>query len=131
MYFVPLATLYYSGTAYANAGTVFEPSVWDIYDPKVLKNNFELEKDEHLKVYLFIRLNNTGIININANISVVKNYPQLYPVKSYLIQAGQTIHDIVDFEVINKHLNLYIENNSSWNLNINIVATVLKSCLEK
>jgi hypothetical protein len=132
MYFVPLAILNFKGIASANSGTVFEPKeIWDIYDPKVLKNKFELEKDEHLKVFLFVRLINTSILDINANLLVVKTYPKLYPIKSYLIQSGKTIQEIIDFEIVNKHLNLYIENNSNQDLIVNIVACVFKSCLDK
>jgi hypothetical protein len=132
MYFVPLATLYYSGVAYANTGTVFEPKeIWDIYDPKILKNKFALEKDEHLKVYLFIRLINISTGNIDANLLVVKNYPKLYPLRSYLIGAGDIVQDVIEFEILNKHLNLYVENYSNSDLIINIIATVLKSCLDK
>jgi hypothetical protein len=132
MYFVPLATLYYSGVAYANTGTVFEPNeIWDIYEAKVLKNKFELEKDEHLKVFLFVRLINISTGDVDANLLVIKNYPKLYPLRSYLISAADIVQDIIEFEILNKHLNLYVENNSSSDLIINIVATVLKSCLDK
>jgi len=129
--YIALATLNYTGVANANSGTVFEPQIWDIYDPKVLKNKFELEKDEHLKVYLFVRLTNISTGNIDANLLLLKNYPKLYPLRSYLIGAGDIVQDVIEFEIINKNLNIYIENLSSHDLIINIVATVLKSCLDK